>query len=709
MKPTLCTLLILLANLCLAQVNYNANSYVPDYEGDFYFGTNMGYYGSQWQDEMLADIAAGNNQMNQDGIGVKTIRIALYHHFLEEYGYNIRLSTAQHYASLGIKDITAFIGYPSNDYRDWSQHCPGQYSETFSNLYMDIWDNGENGTPINENNFYAAYVYKTVSVYKDYIKFWEIWNEPDLDLQGNGWKPVGNDGNWWENNPGPCETALRAPIFQYIRMLRISYEIIKTLDPTAYVAVGGLGYPSYLDAILRNSDNPAAGQLSTEYPLRGGAYFDVLSYHSYPHIDGSLKEWNNDNQNFDYHRHSDRAAEGFISKQEEFLQVLKNYGYNGITRPNKICISTETNIPRQEFGDYIGSEEAQKNYVMKAIVQALKNDIRQLYFYNLGEASSYDFQNENEFYYMGLYNRLENIQPYTQEKTAAGIGFKSSSILLEGYEYNHEKTLELNIPNNIGGGAFENHGDFVYVLWAKTSEDKNENSIAFYNFPSALNIDELNVKFWDYSVTGEVYTISSQNVALRSTPAFFVESQSALPVELLAFTGYKNGSDVDLVWVTDNEENSDKFVIEHSVNNSDFSEIGTLSGAGNSQDIQTYKLTHEHPVRGNNYYRLTQIDFDGTIHVGPIVSVDIEVEDIFVVRPNLVHDEFFVEFYEYYNKPVELYLFDAFGQLIMEKQLIQGSNAITFDLTDFPTGQYFLKLKLQGEGYFTKKIIKMQE
>ena len=228
----------------------------------------------------------------------------------------------------------------------------------------------------NDNNFYALYLYRMVNIYKDYVKLWEVWNEPDLDYAGNGWKPSGLAGNWWDADPNPCDVALRAPVQHYIRMLRISYEVIKTLDPAAYVTVGGLGYASYYDAILRNTDNPFDGSITPDYPYRGGAYFDVLSFHSYPHLDESMRKWNNNTGTFDYFRHSDQAAQGFIDKKDKFLGVSQSYGYNNINYPEKLLISTETNIPSKRFGEYIGSDTAQLNYVMKTIVHSYKHDIR---------------------------------------------------------------------------------------------------------------------------------------------------------------------------------------------------------------------------------------------------------------------------------------------------------------------------------------------
>jgi len=283
LKSSLLFMLLVPASIG-AQVSYNANTRVDAYTGSFAYGCNFGSY-PPWNDYTLADIAAGNTALNVKGAGVRSLHVPLPEHFLEQWGYSIRLNQFNHYASLGMIDHTVFIGYPSAAHKETDSYCANTTSALFENLYTDIWDGGANGTPVNDDNYYALYIYKMLKVYKYKVKFWEIWNEPDYTYSGNGNKAAGVAGNWWDNNPPPCDLEnLKAPIYHYVRMLRISYEVIKTLDPRAYVAIGGIGYPSFLDAVLRNTDNPTDGSVNSSYPLTGGAYFDVLSYHSYPSI-----------------------------------------------------------------------------------------------------------------------------------------------------------------------------------------------------------------------------------------------------------------------------------------------------------------------------------------------------------------------------------------------------------------------------------------
>ncbi len=477
----------------------------------------MGYY-EPYNDIQLADISAK--------IGVNTLRPALFEHFLEKWGYDIRTEAFQHFGDLGMNQNVLFLGYPSDVHRDNTVYCGKDSSAMFANMYEPIWDNGENGTSVNENNFYALYVYKTVKKYGKNVKFYEIWNEPDNATTYKTVQTPGTPGSWWTTNPDPCDYALHAPIQHYIRLLRISYEVIKSLDSSAYVCVGGIGFPSFLDAVLRQTDNPSDGSVTPDFPLHGGAYFDVLSYHAYPHIDNSLREWNDSFVGFNYFRHSDRAVAGLFNLKNKMIEVLNKFGYEDKIYPQKFFIITETNIPSKQIGEFIGSYEAQRNYVMKALVKAQQNGVWQLHVYSIGEVRP-DSIIHDEFDKMGLYPPLANTIPYQTLPNECGYGFATTSNTLAGFDYDATETKRLQIPDRIDGAAFRNTntGELWYVLWAKTSLDQSEKADAVYNFPDNLNFTYIKRREWDFSKTKTESWVSWRNVSLTGSPTFFYNGQ----------------------------------------------------------------------------------------------------------------------------------------------------------------------------------------
>ena len=529
-----------------AQVNTTAHDFIPPYTGSFGYGVNFGGYGTSsnvnergdqvpWLDNELAEIATGNPAAGIPGAGVNSIRLALPDTFVIQNGYDIRLDVFDIYNQLGLRDHTVFLNGPSGSHRDFTEYCPGKPSVIFKNLYLPIWDNGANGTPYNDQNFYAQYVYEVVSRYGKWVKYWEVWNEPDFTDSTNSTNDPGTPGSWWTEDPSPCDLngafGIQAPVYHYVRMLRITYEVVKTLYPDSYVATGGLGYPSFLDAILRNTDNPNNGDVSGEYPLKGGAYFDVISWHYYPHVDEALKLWNQEREAFDYFRYSDAAYDGLIQRDREYEAVLERRGYDGVSFPRKLKINTETNVPRVEVlnESLAGGDQFQANYNMKAMLASQAVGLDHLHLFHIGETreSNNVWTLGQQFEVMGLYENLLTQNKNTAKHTAGGIGLKTMSDALSGFWYDAGKTNELQLPSNVRGGAFSNaQGQTTYMLWARTFRDRSEEASVTYTFPPSVpwtsnSSTTLVKKEWNFFTTNQSASVSFRNVQLDGNPAFF--------------------------------------------------------------------------------------------------------------------------------------------------------------------------------------------
>lgn len=507
------------SNISAQTPDYTANDLIAPYEGIFRYGVNPGAYPG-WIDTELANIARGNASLGIEGVGITTFRPTLPEHFLEHWGYHIREDVFEYYQSIGIEDNTVFVGFPTEAHRDTTLYCSDAPTDLFANLYEPIWDDGEHGTPINEDNYYALYLYKMVPRYKNQVKFWEIWNEPDVNWGYDAIKPANEEGSWWANDPPPCDIVIHAPVYHYIRMLRISYEVIKSIDPTAYIAIGGIGTYSFLDIILRNTDNPDEGDISSDFPKKGGAYFDVLSYHTYPHHDGSLDYWDNSIMDFRYTRHSDAAAQSVIDRKHRFEETLLKHGYNGSTYPEKLWIITESNIPRESFNGSIGSIEAQRNFLMKTPILCQQNNILQYHIYALSEGGPW-MATDAGFNAMGLYEPLSNIPQHQAKMYPSAIGYKTTSELLSGAQLDAAKTDEMKLGENIKGGAFKQiDGSYIYALWAVTTTDQSELAEANYAFPESWKLNKLRQMEWDFGLTETYSIVSHQDVVLTGTPVF---------------------------------------------------------------------------------------------------------------------------------------------------------------------------------------------
>lgn len=514
----------MMLSIAYGQIDFSANDQVPVYDSGFRWGTNLGGQVGEWRDLELATLAAGLEAEGVAGAGCNSLRLALPNHFLERWGYNIRVETFKQYtAKLDMSELTVFLEGPSEENLDKTVYCPAKgSSKMFKNLYEPIWDSGKNGTPVNENNVFAYYVYQTAMHYGSMVRFWEIWNEPDYTTTDRGWQGPEVANSWWNRDPAPCElNNLNAPVQHYIRALRIAYEVIKFVDPDDFICIGGVGYESFLDAVLRNTDNPNGGKVTKDYPLTGGAYFDCLSYHNYPMF--GTREYKNGK--WVAMRHSDKAVEVFLDSKRNKEKVLEQYGY-GTDYPKKRVIVTETNVPRKSFDPMqIGSEAAQYNYLAKIIIKGQSEDIDQIHTFNLRDGQ----EAKRAFDVMGFYPWLGEIKPYKQKEHKAAVASRNVMEMLEGYKFAKNRTRGLNLPDNVDGAAFVKDGEYIYALWAKTKNDNSETANANFTFPATWEISGFRQYGWDYTLTGKSQKISGNVAKLTASPSFFImDSETVL-------------------------------------------------------------------------------------------------------------------------------------------------------------------------------------
>lgn len=94
-----------------------------------------------------------------------------------------------------------------------------------------------------------------------------------------------------------------------------------------------------------------------------------------------------------------------------------------------------------------------------------------------------------------------------------------------------------------------------------------------------------------------------------------------LPIELLDFKGkYLNNQSV-LSWVTASEKNNDYFILERSEDAHEFTQIGKIDGAGNSNTFLNYQYIDAKPINQVAYYRLKQVDFDGQYSYSQVIAL----------------------------------------------------------------------------------------
>lgn len=197
-------------------------------------------------------------------------------------------------------------------------------------------------------------------------------------------------------------------------------------------------------------------------------------------------------------------------------------------------------------------------------------------------------------------------------------------------------------------------------------------------------------------------------------PIVILDLQTVLPVELAAFTVSVIGNGVELNWTTASETNNYGFEVQRSTNQKDFQRVGFVAGNGTTTAQHAYKFADRDLAAGTYYYRLRQIDTDGTVTFSDVVRADLAS----VIREYALHQNYpnpfnpttTIAFDLKEDGPVKLRLFNMLGQQVVELvngQLKAGSHTAILDARNLATGTYMYVLEVNGfRAYKRLQIIK---
>ncbi len=210
------------------------------------------------------------------------------------------------------------------------------------------------------------------------------------------------------------------------------------------------------------------------------------------------------------------------------------------------------------------------------------------------------------------------------------------------------------------------------------------------------------------------FTIDKGNAATFGNKRFslVIRQDSAYAYKLLDFTATKTNykTDVQLVWKTQNEENNTRFTVERSTNNGrSFEVIGsqTSTGTGN------YSLVDKHPDRGQNLYRLKQVDLNNTVTYSKPVRVQFSdrgnsVWDRLSIYPNPASHSINLAINDQYdgNASYTIRFMNSYGMVI--KQINCTDAEWHGNVSNLRPGTYLVRVfnnrnqKLVGENKFVK-------
>jgi hypothetical protein len=188
-----------------------------------------------------------------------------------------------------------------------------------------------------------------------------------------------------------------------------------------------------------------------------------------------------------------------------------------------------------------------------------------------------------------------------------------------------------------------------------------------------------------------------------------------LPVTLVSFTAQRQGPDGLLSWATASELRNAYFQVESSGDGRSFQRLGQIAGAGTSSQTHTYQFTDANLERyavAQVYYRLRQVDLDGTATYSPVRTVQVPLAAGLLVQaypnPSLTAGDITLAVRTDQAGPATLWLTDVLGRQLGQQVLTLAPGTITLPLVGaaaLAPGVYLVRVR-QGEQQQTLKLVR---
>jgi hypothetical protein len=174
---------------------------------------------------------------------------------------------------------------------------------------------------------------------------------------------------------------------------------------------------------------------------------------------------------------------------------------------------------------------------------------------------------------------------------------------------------------------------------------------------------------------------------------------ATIPVELTSFTANVSGSSVVLNWATATEVNNQGFEILRSAqNDQDWQKLGYVPGFGTTTEPKSYSHTDQSVNSGTYFYKLKQIDFDGSFTYSDVAEVEVSLPIEFSLEqnyPNPFNPATTIEFSLPADAQVKISLYNLVGEKVAEvinKDYTAGNHKTEFNASQLTSGVYLYRI-----------------
>ena len=230
-----------------------------------------------------------------------------------------------------------------------------------------------------------------------------------------------------------------------------------------------------------------------------------------------------------------------------------------------------------------------------------------------------------------------------------------------------------------------------------------------FTLPTTGNFMVTNIRFTIADVTTS--TACGNDIAIDDIKFSTCSDGGPLPVSFINIAAQKKGSGVNISWSTVYEVNNDFFEVERSIDGGlTWITVMKIRGSGTSSITKNYTVYDAKPAAGTNYYRIRQVDLDGSSRYSSTVAYKLSIVSTDVsVLTNPFTASITLDFLSHSNQALTVRLFDNSGKLV-NSQLIninRGSARKTIETGNLARGIYIMQVTAQnGQIVYNDKLIK---
>ena len=187
-----------------------------------------------------------------------------------------------------------------------------------------------------------------------------------------------------------------------------------------------------------------------------------------------------------------------------------------------------------------------------------------------------------------------------------------------------------------------------------------------------------------------------------------VASTGSRAKQILTFSAYTVPSQaVKLEWISNGDAQANSYQIERATDNLNFYSIQNLMSEKEIAAPNFYTTADESPLKGLAYYRVKQLNEDGSFKYSNAVEIERAhgLTD-FYLFPNPVKDIVQLHLKSFISKAAHIQIYNAFGQLVKESKLenIQAPT-LSFSMENEQNGMYYLTIQPKGRKAIGRKFL----